>query len=446
MIYPRVLIINGEPFNKNSATGITLTNLFTNWPTKKIATIYTANMSPDEDVCARNFRLGLNDLLIFNHINKPKRNAVNLNCAVSKFNSECNNKSKSSNNYKITSCDTKMRTILRAFSDLLPYRLNTEIFNWLDDFSPEIVYTYLGNIRLTDLAIRISERYKIPVVPHFMDDWIATMYNSSLFYFLQRKLLVKLVHKLFRRVPLGIGISEIMSQEYSNRFKCRFEAFMNTVPVSTEIETLTRNRSPQDSVRFCYVGGLHLSRWVSLKAIVNILEQISNAGKRVEMSIYAPNRDVQRYKNVYSHFRVVKYIGSVSAEEVASILLKADVLIHVESFDAQIRKYTRLSLSTKIPQYMASGLPILAFAPEEVASSLYIIKNGCGLVIGQNDCKTIETTLLELITKPETRKRLGQNGWKTAFKKHNAVTERERFRSVLAEAANMHLSEVRLSI
>lgn len=434
--YPRVLIVNGEPFNLNSATGITLNNLFYKWPRERIAMIYTANILPNSDICKRYWRLRLSDLYIVNNISRIKRNIFYLNKIAAQIGPRHN---------KIISTDKTsgsagersiVRSILRAFSDLLPYNLSAEILNWMDDFSPEIVYTYLGDIRLTDLAIRISERYNIPAVPHFMDDWIATMYNSSCIFFLQRRLLLRKVQKLFKKVPLGMSISEIMAHEYSNRFLCRFETFMNTVPVSSEIETLTLHRRLKDPVRFCYVGGLHLSRWKSLIKIVSALEHLSKEGKCVEMSIYAPNTDTQRYKSFFSYYGVVKYMGSVSSEEVPTILLKADVLIHVESFDEHIRKCTRLSLSTKIPQYMASGRPILALAPMEVASSQYISKIGCGIVIGQNDEKAIENALLELIINPDLMDHLGRLGWQAALRNHNSTEERERFRSVLAEAVN----------
>jgi hypothetical protein len=58
----KILVINGEPFNSESATGITMSSLFCEWSMDDIFQVYTANISPDLNLCRNNFRLSSQNL------------------------------------------------------------------------------------------------------------------------------------------------------------------------------------------------------------------------------------------------------------------------------------------------------------------------------------------------------------------------------------------------
>ena len=56
-------------------------------------------------------------------------------------------------------------------------------------------------------------------------------------------------------------------------------------------------------------------------------------------------------------------------------------MVHVEAFDKKNRKITRLSLSTKISEYVASGAKVLAIGPAEVGSMRCLADRQLGLCI-----------------------------------------------------------------
>jgi hypothetical protein len=114
------------------------------------------------------------------------------------------------------------------------------------------------------------------------------------------------------------------------------------------------------------------------------------------------------------------------------VLRRADVLVHVESFGAAERRYTRLSVSTKIPQYLWAARPILAYGPGEVASCQYVQSSASGVMVERLDLKP---ALQRLATDAGLRARLGRQAWLTARNRHDAKIIRERFRLVLAKAA-----------
>jgi hypothetical protein len=76
----------------------------------------------------------------------------------------------------------------------------------------------------------------------------------------------------------------------------------------------------------------------------------------------------------------VQSLDSVPSGAVPGILAAADVLLHVESFDPRIRKFTRLSFSTKLSQYLANGKPTLLWTPADIHMTQYFSGNSLGLV------------------------------------------------------------------
>jgi hypothetical protein len=55
--YPRVLVIDPTPFNRNRNNGIVKSNLFEGWPKDCLAQVDYSNIQPGFDVCERYWRL-----------------------------------------------------------------------------------------------------------------------------------------------------------------------------------------------------------------------------------------------------------------------------------------------------------------------------------------------------------------------------------------------------
>ncbi|MHB8972339.1 MAG: glycosyltransferase family protein [Pirellulaceae bacterium] len=226
-----------------------------------------------------------------------------------------------------------------------------------------------------------------------------------------------------------------MADEYRQRYGIRFEAFMNCVDVPTDL-MMQPGGDANRPIRFVYVGGLHLNRWRALAVIGKSLLILREEGRRVELIIHAPKVDVGQYSDSLSGIATIHFGESLSQDQVASTMRAADVLVHVESFEPTARRYTRLSLSTKVPQYMASGRPILVYGPMEVASCRYIQESNCGCVVGLEDEIALLASLRNLTADAMLRARLGRRAWDVARKHHAKEVVREQFRIALRDAAN----------
>ncbi|MEI6610092.1 MAG: hypothetical protein WCO53_10165 [Deltaproteobacteria bacterium] len=241
------------------------------------------------------------------------------------------------------------------------------------------------------------------------------------------------VRKAVERSPLLLCISEDMAVEYCSRYKRRCEAFVNCAELGDYVPAVARNVGV---IRFAYVGGLHLERWRNLVDLGVVLRNMSVAdgNTRIELVVHAPASDISRFGNNLVEAGIV--LGkSLSAEEVPGVLLEADVLVHVESFLPEVIGFCRLSLSTKIPQYLAAGRPILGYGPALLTSNRYIEKHYAGLVVGMQDHDCLMDAISRLRDDGKLRLRMGMNAWNAAHSYHDAGRQRKRFRKIITEVA-----------
>ena len=94
-------------------------------------------------------------------------------------------------------------------------------------------------------------------------------------------------------------------------------------------------------------------------------------------------------------------------------------------------RFLRLSMPTKVSEYMISGTPIMVFAPKDTALSEYALKYNWAYVI-DNDDDAIRNALLDLYHNESTRRRLGLKAKELAVSRHNATVIRSDFKSLLS--------------
>jgi hypothetical protein len=429
LAYPRVLIVNGEPYGNSSGSGITLSALVQGWPADRMASLFTSKPFGMVDG-VRYCKIRPYGYKFYGPGSMTAKtesfDKLSLSSAVERVNLSLNRPSLG-----------VVRYLLRIIEDICPYPISASIWKWILDFSPDVVYSMLGNVQIMRLALGISRRLNIPIIPHFMDDWIQTMYRQSTLLTFHRKMLHLKLLEIVKRSTSGLAISKPMASEYKNRFGLPFSALMNCVSMTSEsFDTNFINCS--GSIRCVYVGGLHLNRWRNLSEMGRAICGLRDEGHHVQLTIYCPRVDLERYGSHISNLPFTRVAGSLMPSEVPCVLKEYDILIHVESFDAADRRYTRLSLSTKIPQYMAAGRPILGYGPEEVASIKYIKETQTGLTVGRNDSELLKDSLRRLVIDCGLRLNLGSRGREIASTIHNAERQREEFRQIIISAVEMH--------
>lgn len=433
--YPRVLVVNGEPFNQQSASGYTMRNLFRGWPRERIAQVYTAAMEPETEICSTYWRLRLEDLCLPRSLWRPIASHLGAIMESPRFERDGNSSRAQVTDIRFTSAAKMcLRSEGAACLDLISYRLNPTVLAGLDDFRPELVYSFLGSARIMGLAEMVAKHYRIPIVPHFMDDWPETQYRSRFLAPLLRIVLRQKLWSILKQSSVRLVISNAMAEEYACRYDMTFLAFMNCVDGISEKEQ-EPEQSKGDSIRIVVLGNLERGRLKLLEDLAVVIANLRDSLPNLELRLYTKPEYQQMALNCNVLPTVATFHNSPTDAEVTQILSEADILIHLESFDAAEVKYFRHSMSAKVPLYLAAGKAILVYGPGNNAVAKYALSANWGCVVDRRERQLLSDTLVRLVNSQDLRCSLGQAAMEASRKYHDASRQRIRFHQVLIEAA-----------
>lgn len=316
----------------------------------------------------------------------------------------------------------------KAILDVLPKRANQESLQRVDAFSPMLIYTLADNIATLKAAYWFSKRYDIPVVIHVMDDVESTLYGSFRFLAPFRKVYIAMLKRVYGRTVWNLAIGPKMAQEYERRHSIRFSYAMNT------ISALSVQPSPRNQCkRLVFSGGLHGGRAESLYQIGRLIQEDKELSIKAHLYVYTSKGNIERYGRELSS--VASVLEYVAPERMLDNLGKADVLVHVESFEQSEIDYFRYSMSTKIPEYLSVGRPIFCYGPEEIATVAYLAEKKAGMVVSQ--MQDVRDSLLRLVSDQNLRETLGQRAIQVAQEEHLGSIVGARMENVFREAADM---------
>lgn len=357
--FPRVLIVSAPAFSAATGTGITLANLFQRWPTHLLSQAY---LDPDEGrgsglPSSKRLTMASPASLVAKAatVLRPS-DRVDSNIAAAGVGS---------------SSVSRLRVEALAALDTVSGYTSPSDEAWARGQSPDVIYTNLGSIAVMRATLRLSRATGAPIVPHFMDDWPATLHKSALALGPSRTA-ESMMRRVLSRSGVALAISPDMCNEYGARYGHDFKWISNPCP-----EGQAPPSQPQAHLAV-FVGGLHLGRAEVLDRIARTLEA---AGSDWTIRCHLPESQRGPYARLFDAHDCLTMGDSLTPDQVPEALVGAQVLLHLDSSDPNLRKLTRLSLSTKLSQYLWSGRPILAVAPGESASAQHVMRARAGLVV-----------------------------------------------------------------
>ena len=67
---------------------------------------------------------------------------------------------------------------LTTLNDLGPVRV-TPSLREVASFKPQVIHSLLGGVRAMRVVLSMARKLELPVVPHFMDDWVNNLYANG---------------------------------------------------------------------------------------------------------------------------------------------------------------------------------------------------------------------------------------------------------------------------
>lgn len=416
----KILILSHNPLCTYNNMGKTLLQLFSEAEKERLCQIYLYPSLPDDDRCASVFRITDKDVL--RSFAPPFRVSGR---TVASAPAQCFEHPTDAALYQNPRNKRPLRMLLRDAMWRCARWDNWALRQWLDEQAPSCIFAAPGDgAFFYRIALRLARERGIPLISYFCDDYYFWRPKGAR---LQHRHLRRAMEALVAASAQVIAISEPLAARYRQQFGCPVEVIMtgSGIPYGE----LSRLR-PESLL---YAGNINCGRFRSLCEVAETLDALNEAhGTAFPLEIYTGERDPALLAQL-SAARSVRLHPFVTGEAFRRVFDAARLHLHVESFAPADIARVYGSVSTKLADCLASGKPLLAYGPAEVASMRHL--QGCALTATSRE--SLHAVLEQAFFEPEAAYTAAENGLKLAKRCHD---RRENSRRVLelvkrAEAA-----------
>lgn len=428
--YPKVLFISHNAFSKTLNNGKTFSSLFSGWPKDKISQLYFHNEHPNFDVCENYFIITDEQIL--------KRKKKEVGQILTRENVGNVKKTQSSLHSYVRKKPMSVFTTLRDIVWDLKKWDNLRFQKWVENFSPDIIFFVGGGSGFSyKITKKIADKHKIPVLLYYTDDYITMVPSLDVFGWINQIRLRLYLKKFMPVVKKIFVIGEDMKHEYSSRFKKDCVPIMNSINIREfkKIKRPLNISKAEDSITIAYFGGLHLKRWETLSKLGIAMKKLYKKNAiQFRLFVYTnqkPDTDIYNKINIPPF---IQYMESVDQNEIINEMYKYDMLIHAESFEREMTHKTRLSISTKIPEYLATGKPIFGVGPSTLSSIKYLKSSTDSFILEDLSDASIKKTLIEIYNSKENFASIGEKNIIFAKENHSIEKERSKVKKVILDS------------
>ena len=408
----KILIISGIPFRDDSNLGKTLLTLFSKFAPEELAQLYFSPQTPNVKSCSSFFQINEKQLIkSFFCLNQEKcgkeieAKDVEEQYAVAESNPSA---IVALRNHIIIPI---LRDLLWIVSKWKSKKLN----RWLDENRPSVIFAVLpGSVKSCKIIDYVAKRYDCPIVLFVTDDYYndpeltPSLLRKWYFRWLQRS-----IDRMATHAKYVVGCSELAAREFGEKYHVPYEAIFT--PSGAEYLVMPEKLQTEEKpVVFRYFGNLGLERWKPLAALGKAIVDYNQGERKVILEVYSN----LMYPDAIAQLDIPNgcvFKGWVHGDEYMNLLQQADVAVHVESFSEEMCRRTRLSISTKIADYLGAGKCIIAIGRADLASIQHINEVACVV----NDISKIEDTVKKLAENVSFRQNLSTKARILAQKQHD---------------------------
>jgi len=423
MVYavPKILIFSNNCFSKTNSNGRTLAKLLEGYPKERIAQFYIQHDEPDFERCDNYFKVTDSDALsAFIRKKQVGKRVVEVE----------SNKEQPKNERK-----TKKRTPLKMLLRELVWKSGKwkggEYNSWVESFSPDVVLIQAGdNAFLLKIATDLAKEKNIPLIVYNTEGYYFKKKNymkgsglPAIFYPLFRSQFKKQFKKTMRLASCIVYNCDLLKEDYDRHFNCPSYVIYN----SSDIIAGNKHEIEGDKPIISYLGNLGVGRHESL---IEIAQALKGINPNYKLDIYG-KIPCDKILEAFNSCTAIDYKGFLSYKDVVMVMNKSDILIHAENFSKFYREDLKYAFSTKIADCLKAGTCFFNYAPEELASTQYLIKNNAACVV--TDKSKLEETLRRLIDDNEFRDSFIANALQLAEKNHNSEKNSKFMRELITK-------------
>lgn len=264
----------------------------------------------------------------------------------------------------------------------------------------------------------------LPLILFVHDDWVSWVRSSSI--------VLKVLAKPLFRFAAGRAshiytvtphMQEMLEREYRVKSEVQFPAIeiKNSNNVAVDLE------EKRECLKLFYAGSGTGATEDSFNMFIQLvksstLEKYGIKDWELNLFVLATSEDLKRCG--WEHERI-KFRGWVSQQQLREELLKADILFLPFSFKEEQRFATEQAFPSKTADYLASGKPILIFAPPYSSIVKYGRKHGFAEIVDEASEERLAEGIVNIWESRDHRLSLTANSRVTLISNHNIQKQRD---------------------
>lgn len=439
--FPKVLIV-GPTFSTNSGEGITMNNLFNDWSSDHLAVVTELkNLSTQSGLSEQYYQIGseekkwifpftfMQSKLPSGPVDASRIGNPSGNQKAAKKKTDKSKKNKW--RYRFS----RLLSRIGLYHFFFRYQVSDQLGQWIRDFQPDIVYTHATSIGNMMLVWDILKKYKVSLVVHIMDDYLNVMNTPGMTYRYWKKTTDTYFKRLLEKSAVALSICQEMSDEYEAKYGRPFIPFHNPVVLKQWLKYTRTTWEVDGTFTVMYAGRIGRGTSDSLVDIGSAVANLGEEGLDIQFVVQSTTKE-SPHKDLIAAKPHCLIHPPVAYEALPQKLASADLLVLPMDFDPENFSYIRLSMPTKCSEYMATGVPILVYAPEQAALVQYAKRENWAEVVDQNKVTALVETIRRLYLETERRSSLGQVGKQTAVRSHDAGNVRKAFKKLMVDAVS----------
>ncbi len=418
----RLLLITRNAWNNDISTGNTMSNFLSGFD-GEIASLYCRSEQINNSICKKYFQI-TEGQLIKNLLNKKCKVGIERLYSSAETTVKTAETKEDATSKKMYGYLKSHRFRLLIWARDILWKMgrwkNKSLDDFLKEFNPNVIFMPLyDSIYMYDIMFYVKKQTGAKIVLYTGDDvYSLKRISRSPFFWIDRFCIRRKIRKAVAMSDVRFSLTNKQSEEYSRTLKKPFKTYRKCVEACGAVS----GGSVHNPIKIAYTGNIMLGRYKTIELIGRALEEINKDSVKMVLDVYTANRLTEKMKKAFD-YKGVNFCGAVSSEEVAKIQNDADILLHVEGFSLKNRLTVRLSLSTKIVDYLSKGKCVLAVAPGDVASMEYLEKNDAAICV--DDKSKIYDTLMRIIENNDMIYEYQQKAIECIKNNHNEKDNRE---------------------
>ena len=409
---PKILVSSIDVWNSESGSD-TFTNLLSGYDSEKVANIFFRSGIPTSGAANKYFFISEN-AVIKSIIKKDTTTGWEVSRCTDGYEKKQMDECKTTEKRRY-SFFTKHRWWVFLFAREFLWKIgkwkSEELDNFIEEYKPEVLFcpieSYIYFNRVNEYIIK---KIGIPLITYMWDDNFSYKGCNGIGSYIHRFFLRRSVKRLIEKSSEVFAISPKMKTEIEEEYGVNVKLLTKGIkPHSIQMENCSN--SP---LKMIYTGKLAYGRYETIALVSKILGKVNSNGVRVEFDIYTgsvlKDEEVESFSSPGVHF-----CGCVPQTQIAEIQRSADILLMAEALGGKHKYDARLSISTKVVDYLGAGKCIVAIGLNDIASIEYLSKNKAAL------CASTVEEIEELFAKidEDTIISYACNAYKLGQEKHN---------------------------